>query len=167
MDNNQPKFILSKLSRSRLEGVHADLVKVVERAIELTEVDFRVNEGLRTQSRQKQLVAQGASQTSNSRHLTGHAVDLHALVKGKTSWDWNYYYKIGEAMRQAADELKIKIEWGGCWGTVMSQYAPLAKDSKLGSVSEQASRGYVAARKKSGKSAFIDGPHFQIPWGAK
>ncbi|MFW1857894.1 M15 family metallopeptidase [Acinetobacter defluvii] len=167
MSDNRPKFILSKLSLSRLDGVHTDLVKVVKRAIELTEVDFRVNEGLRSKSRQNQLVAQGASQTSNSRHLTGHAVDLLALVKGVPSWDWNHYYKIAEAMRQAADELKIKIEWGGCWGTVMSQYAPLAKDSKLGSVSEQASRGYVTARKKDGRSAFIDGPHFQIPWGAK
>ncbi|WP_372404988.1 M15 family metallopeptidase [Acinetobacter piscicola] len=167
MSDNRPKFVLSKLSLSRLDGVHADLVKVVKHAIELTEVDFRVNEGLRSKSRQAQLVASGASQTSNSRHLTGHAVDLLALVKGVPSWDWNHYYKIAEAMRQAADELKIKIEWGGCWGTVMSQYAPLAKDSKLGSVSEQANVGYVAARKKSGKSAFIDGPHFQIPWGTK
>ncbi len=167
MDNNRPKFVLSKLSLSCLEGVDADLVKVVKRAIELTEVDFRVNEGLRSKSRQAQLVASGASQTSNSRHLTGHAVDLLALVNGIPSWDWVHYYKIAEAMRQAAAELKIKIEWGGCWGTVMSQYAPLAKDSKLGSVSEQASRGYVAARKKDGRSAFIDGPHFQIPWGAK
>ena len=165
MSDNRPKFILSKLSLSRLEGVHEDLVKVVKRAIELTEVDFRVNEGLRSKSRQTQLVASGASQTTNSRHLTGHAVDLLALVKGLPSWDWVHYYKIAEAMRQAAAELKIKIEWGGAWGTVMSMYAPLPKDSKHGSVSEQASRGYVTARKKIGKSAFIDGPHFQIPWG--
>lgn len=163
MSDNRPKFILSKLSLSRLEGVQEDLVKVVKRAIELTEVDFRVNEGLRSKSRQTQLVASGASQTTNSRHLTGHAVDLLALVKGLPSWDWVHYYKIAEAMRQAAAELKIKIEWGGAWGTVMSMYAPLPKDSKLGSVSEQASRGYVTARKKIGKSAFIDGPHFQIP----
>lgn len=165
MSDNRPKFILSKLSLSRLEGVHEDLVKVVKRAIELTEVDFRVNEGLRSKSRQTQLVASGASQTTNSRHLTGHAVDLLALVKGAPSWDWAHYYKIAEAMRQAAAELKIKIEWGGAWGTVMSIYAPLPKDSKLGSVSEQASQGYVSSRKKIGKSAFIDGPHFQIPWG--
>ena len=165
MSDNRPKFILSKLSLSRLEGVHEDLVKVVKRAIELTEVDFRVNEGLRSKSRQTQLVASGASQTTNSRHLTGHAVDLLALVKGLPSWDWVHYYKIAEAMRQAAAELKIKIEWGGAWGTVMSMYAPLPKDSKLGSVSEQASRGYVTARKKIGESACIDGPRFQIPWG--
>lgn len=165
MSDNRAKFILSKLSLSRLEGVHPDLVKVVKRAIELTEVDFRVNEGLRSKSRQAQLVASGASQTSNSRHLTGHAVDLLALVKGVPSWDWVHYYKIAEAMRQAAAELKIKIEWGGSWGTLMSLYAPLAKDSKWRSMSEQASQGYVSARKKIGKSAFIDGPHFQIPWG--
>ena len=164
MDNNRPKFILSKLSLSRLDGVHPDLVKVVKRAIELTEVDFRVNEGLRSKSRQNQLVASGASQTSNSRHLTGHAVDLVAWVDRKISWDWQYYYPIAEAMRQAAQELKVRIEWGGCWGTEMSMYAPVACDSKI-SVAQQACSGYVTARKKLGRSAFIDGPHFQIPWG--
>ena len=167
MDDNRPKFILSKLSLSRLEGVHADLVKVVKRAIELTEVDFRVNEGLRSKSHQNQLVASGASQTSNSRHLTGHAVDLLALINGVPSWDWNHYYKIAEAVRKAAEELKVKIEWGGCWGSQMSTYSPLGTASKFGSMSEQACQGYVAARKKIGRSAFIDGPHFQIPWGTK
>ena len=73
-------FHLGTRRRARLEGVHPDLVRVVERAIELTEVDFTVLEGLRNVSRQKELVAAGASQTMNSRHLTGHAVDLGALV---------------------------------------------------------------------------------------
>ena len=74
------KFVLSRLSLSRLEGVHPDLVKVVKRAIEITEVDFRVSEGLRTKARQAELVKLGASQTQNSRHLTGHAVDLVAMI---------------------------------------------------------------------------------------
>ena len=65
------KFSLSKKSESRLFGVHPDLVAVVRRAIEITEVDFSVGEGLRTIERQKELVAKGASQTMKSRHLTG------------------------------------------------------------------------------------------------
>lgn len=109
------KFILSKLSLSRLEGVHADLVKVVKRAIAITEVDFRVSEGLRTKARQAELVKAGASQTKNSRHLTGHAVDLVAMVGLEVSWDWPLYYKIANAVKQAAKELNVPIEWGGDW----------------------------------------------------
>ena len=41
-------FKLGKRSLSNLKGVHPDLVKVVKRAIELTEVDFTVIE--RTQN---------------------------------------------------------------------------------------------------------------------
>jgi len=74
---------LSQRSRDKLAGVHPDLVRVVERAIELTEIDFVVTEGLRTVERQKQLVAAGASATMNSRHITGHAVDVAALVAGE------------------------------------------------------------------------------------
>lgn len=108
---------LSTVSLAKLEGVHTDLVKVVHRAIELTEIDFRVLEGLRTVSRQKELVKAGASTTMNSRHITGHAVDLGALVGGQIRWDWPLYFKIADAMKQAAKELNVSIEWGGDWKT--------------------------------------------------
>lgn len=108
-------FKLSSRSLGRLAGVHDDLVSVVERAIQITEVDFTVLEGLRSKSRQKELVDSGASTTMNSRHLTGHAVDLGAWVTGGVRWDWPLYYKIADAMKQAADELGVAIEWGGDW----------------------------------------------------
>jgi peptidoglycan L-alanyl-D-glutamate endopeptidase CwlK len=108
-------FTLGAQSRQRLQGVHPDLVKVVQRAISISEVDFTVLEGLRTEARQRQLVAQGASKTMRSRHLTGHAVDLGALIGGQVRWDWPLYYKIADAMKRAAKELNIPIEWGGDW----------------------------------------------------
>lgn len=107
-------FKLSQRSIDRLNGVHPDLVSVVKHAIERSEVDFMVTEGLRTKERQKELVAAGASKTMNSRHITGHAVDLAAYVNG-IRWDWPLYEKIAKAMKQAAYELNIKIEWGGDW----------------------------------------------------
>lgn len=116
-------FKLSKRSLSNLNGVHPDLVKVVKRAIELTECDFTVIEGLRTKERQAQLLKEKKTTTMNSRHLTGHAVDLAAWVipegsdKGTVSWDWKHYYIIEKAVKQAAQELKIPIEWGGDWKT--------------------------------------------------
>lgn len=108
-------FRLSRRSRQRLDGVHPDLVKVVERAIQLSSVDFSVIEGLRTRERQEQLVKAGASQTKRSRHLTGHAVDLAAWVGGEIRWDWPLYHKIADAMKRAAAELNVPLEWGGDW----------------------------------------------------
>ena len=108
-------FSLSKRSLARLDGVHPDLVSVVSLAIELTEIDFGVSEGLRTEKRQRKLVASGASTTMRSRHLTGHAVDLVAYIGSRIAWDWPLYYKIADAMKQAADDAGVPIEWGGDW----------------------------------------------------
>lgn len=110
-------YVLSKKSLDRLSGVHHDLVEVVKRAIEITEVDFTVLEGVRSKARQEQLVKAGASQTMRSRHLTGHAVDLGAYVGGQVRWDWPLYYKIADAVKKAAAELNVPIEWGGDWKT--------------------------------------------------
>ena len=52
-------FELGAASRGRLARVHADLRRVVERAITKSDVDFRVLEGMRTRARQKALVAAG------------------------------------------------------------------------------------------------------------
>lgn len=69
-------FKFSSRSEKNLQGVNPDLVKVTRRALEISEVDFGITEGLRSRYRQKQLVTTGKSQTMNSRHLTGHAVDV-------------------------------------------------------------------------------------------
>ena len=109
-------FKLSQKSLDRLSGVHPDLVAVVKRAIEITEVDFAVLEGVRSLARQEQLFKAGGSTTMRSRHLTGHAVDLGAYV-GQIRWDWPLYDKIALTMKAAAIELQIAIEWGGDWRT--------------------------------------------------
>lgn len=108
-------YSLGIKSRLKLRGVHPDLVRVVERAIQITEIDFTVLEGLRTKERQRELVAKGASQTMNSRHITGHAVDLGAYVGGSVRWDWPLYDKLGRAMKQAASDVGVPIVWGGDW----------------------------------------------------
>lgn len=105
-------YKLGKRSLSRLEGVHPDLVKVIKRAIEVTEQDFTVLEGLRSVKRQRELVNSGASKTMNSRHLTGHAVDI---APWPISWDWARFYPIEDAMKQAAKDVGVNIEWGGDW----------------------------------------------------
>ena len=108
-------FRFSSRSLRNLEGVHPDLVAVAHRALQLTEVDFLVTEGLRTREKQIELVKAGASRTTRSRHLTGHAIDVAAWVAGGVRWDWPLYDEISRAFKQAAFELKVPIVWGGDW----------------------------------------------------
>ena len=161
------KFSIGIKSRLALAGVHPDLVRVVERAIEVTTVDFRVMEGLRLPARQAKLVASGASQTMNSRHLKGpdgfgHAVDLVPVIDFDGDgdldlrWDWPLCYKVADAMRQACIELGVSVRWGGVWDRT------LAGLSSSGGTEDDVI-DYVARRKAAGRKAFIDGPHFELP----
>ena len=100
-----------------MRGINPRLVGVVARAILITPVDFTVLEGLRTKERQQQLFESGASRTLNSRHLTGDAVDLAAWIDGEVRWDWPLYDRIAAAMKAAALDLGVDLEWGGDWVT--------------------------------------------------
>jgi peptidoglycan L-alanyl-D-glutamate endopeptidase CwlK len=108
-------FEFTKRSLKKLDGVNEDLVLVTKRALKLSTVDFAVTEGVRTRARQNELVAAGKSWTKNSRHITGHAVDVMASVNEKGSWAWKHYPIIAEAFKQAAYDLDIEIKWGGDW----------------------------------------------------
>ena len=100
-------YKLGTRSKQSLSGVHVDLVAVVKKAIEITEVDFSVIEGIRHIERQRQLVKDGKSTTLNSRHLTGHAVDM---VPYPVDWeDLERFESMAEAMKLAAEELEIPI----------------------------------------------------------
>jgi len=124
-------FKLSEKSLQRLSGVHPDLQAVVKRAIEITPVDFVVIEGLRTKARQAYLLDAGKSRTMNSYHLTGHAVDIAPIIDGKVSWDWKYFHPLADAMKQAAEELNVKITWGGSWKTFPDgPHFQIARDTK-------------------------------------
>ena len=105
-------YSLSKRSMKELIGVHPILAFAVVRAIEITEQDFMVLDGLRTQAEQDKLVARGVSKTNNSYHLYGLAVDLVAYVDGKPSWDPKYYNAIAVAMKRVIEKYALPIEWG-------------------------------------------------------
>jgi peptidoglycan LD-endopeptidase CwlK len=108
-------YILGARSLARLSGVHPDLVRVVKRAIACSTLDFTVLEGLRTLARQKELMAAGATRTMNSRHLTGHAVDIAPFIGGEVRWDWPLYHQLAAIVKKAAADLEIPIQWGGDW----------------------------------------------------
>ena len=105
--------MMTPRDKARLAGVHPDLVAVVEAVRQ--QVPFIVVEGMRTRERQAQLVKSGASRTMDSRHLTGHAVDLAPTVEGEVRWDWPLYYPLAKAMKDAAKARGVALVWGGDW----------------------------------------------------
>jgi peptidoglycan L-alanyl-D-glutamate endopeptidase CwlK len=147
-------FKLGDKSLKELKGVHPDLVAVVKRAIELTVQDFSVHDGTRTLAEQKKLMESGASQTLDSRHISGHAVDLVPFINNKLRWEWEPIYKIADAVRMAARELGTPLRWGGAWDVSFTQ---------LDDSPEDLVADYTARRRKLGKKAFLDGPHFELP----
>lgn len=106
---------LPRSSLDKLKGVHPDLVRVIKRAAATTKVPFIVVEGLRTLTRQKELLKAGATTILNSRHITGHAVDIVPIVNGKARWDWPLYRKLAPFVFAAAKAEKVPVEWGGDW----------------------------------------------------
>ena len=139
------KFVFSQLSLSRLVGVNANLVKVVNRALELSDIDFMVVEGLRsreecminwgkgrniadclkfgipaTYSKPNEKRVTALANPFNSKHATGRAVDLAPLLSnGQPDWnDLSKYRKLAGFMKQASKELNIPIVWGGDWKTL-------------------------------------------------
>lgn len=150
-------FIFGKGSLEELSSVEYPLQAVCFRALQLTAVDFSVVEGRRKVERQIELVKQGKSRTYDSKHILGRAVDLVPYINGKLDWStWDNFYVLAEYMSVAAEELGVILRWGGYW----SSYAFTA-----GKAFEHKRRvqKYVHGRKLAGKTAFIDGPHFELP----
>ena len=153
-------FSLSSRSRGKLEGVHPDMIAVVETAITLTKIDFGVTYGVRTLEEQKKLYESGRSQTMNSKHLlqddTGysHAVDVVAYDGSDVVWEINVYDDICDVFKKAAEMHGVSIKWGDAWseGDIRS-YSGTAED---------AMNAYIDLRRSQNRRPFIDGPHFEL-----
>lgn len=107
----------SQRSLNSLKGVHPDLRRVIDRVLQDSPLDFIVIEGVRSEARQRELVASGASKTMNSRHLTGHAVDLLPIGSNGPEFAWPLYHKLGPAVEAAAEAEGVPITWGGRWSS--------------------------------------------------
>lgn len=146
-------FKFGQKSLEELKNVHPDLVAVVKKSLVYSVQDFTVHDGVRSLEEQKQLLAKGATKTLDSRHITGHAVDLVPYINGKVRWEWPPIFLIAEAVRMAAKELNIPLRWGGAWDVdfTTSDVAP-----------EDLMSDYSARIKRQGKRPFLDGPHFEL-----
>lgn len=126
---------LGQRSLGRLKGVNPSLVAVFKRACETMPFDVTVLEGLRSYERQQELLKQGATKVSVSRHMSGNALDIAPYPI-----DWNDLERfriLAKHMFSAAQELGITIRWGATW---LSRYEEPIKWAK-----------------------FLDAPHFELP----
>jgi peptidoglycan L-alanyl-D-glutamate endopeptidase CwlK len=147
-------YALSQRSLEKLQGVDDRLVRVVLRAIQITKVDFGVVQGVRTMAEQAALVAKGASQTMQSKHLDGKAVDLMAYIDGRASWELSLYDDIAEAMKIAGREQSVALRWGAAWS--------VRDITKWQGSMEGAMNSYIDDRRTAGQRPFIDAPHFEL-----
>lgn len=151
-------FSLGPKSQAELTGVHPQLVVVVQRAIQISLVDFAVHDGLRTAAEQDELVRRGASKTMNSKHRIqadgyGHAVDLVPVINGKLRWEWPPIYSIASAVRIAAKEQRVRLRWGGVWDCDLAD---------LGQTPIALERDVQAYARRHPGPDFLDGPHFEL-----
>ena len=147
-------YKLSTRSQEKLVGIDSELKEVVCLAIKYTKIDFGVIEGVRTVAQQKALVESGASQTMDSKHLKGRAVDLMAYVNGRGCWELNVYDDIADAMKRAAIESNLAVRWGAAW--------TVTDIREWNGTMEEAMNSYVDTRRGQGRRPFIDAPHFEL-----
>lgn len=148
-------FAFGQRSEDQLQGVHPKLISLVRRALEVTQIDFAVTDGLRTPEEQNELVRTGASKTMNSKHLRqrdgySHAVDLVPWVNGKPRWEVPLCLQVAAAMKQAAVEQGVGIIWGSCW------------DRKLNDLPPNLARAVEDYKVRHPGADFLDFPHYQL-----
>jgi len=151
-------YALGAKSLRNLAGVHPDLVRAVERAIQITSQDFTVFEGLRTPERQEEYLRRGVTRTRNSKHLRqpdgyGHAADLVPIIAGVPRWEWGAIWPIAAAMQQAARELSTPVTWGGVWDRSLAA---------LETGAEGLRSSVAAYQTRHPGPDFLDGPHYQL-----
>jgi peptidoglycan L-alanyl-D-glutamate endopeptidase CwlK len=116
-------YKFSQVSLDNLKGVHPALVMLCQNVIGISQIDFRVVDGLRTLAQQKVNIAKGVSQTLNSLHLKqkdgyGHAIDF-VVWRGGPDWFAIKDFKIiGSLFKQQAKIQKLNLTYGGDWKTL-------------------------------------------------
>lgn len=148
-------FRLGAKSEANLVGVDERIVRVVRKAILVTDIDFAVHDGLRTMEEQRRLVATGASRTLDSYHLTGDAVDLVPYVGGKLRWEHALCNEVARAMFEASGQLGVRLVWGRVWDTELVELDPEDFDGERALYVQRYQRIHGPK-----KWPLDDGPHF-------
>ena len=117
-----------KRSKQSLQGVDFNLVNVLNEVCKY--FDITVIEGLRSQERQNELVAQGKSKTKFGKHVQGKAVDIAPYPIDLNARD-DFHY-LGGFVLGIASQMGINVRWGGDWSvSSLSQNRRTTKDNNF------------------------------------
>jgi len=120
-------YKFSNISLNRLRGCHPDLIKIMNLAISVTDVDFGIAEGQRSIEMQQKYFHEGKSKIDGINQKSKHnynpslAVDIYAYFDGKAQWDKEIISYLAGIIRACAEVLKRteeithSIRWGGNW----------------------------------------------------
>lgn len=150
-------FYLGRLSEERLGTTDARIQRIVRRAIAQSSVDFSVVEGIRSETRQRELVQAGASRKLDSYHLTGHAVDICPYIAGALVWKLAPMLQVTIAMRLAALFFTEAVTWGGVWDRRLDELDPRDLEFEI-----DAYRARYAAAHGPRARPLMDPWHFQV-----
>lgn len=111
-----PKF--SKSSMRKLKQCDVRLQKIALKVVE--KFDCTVVTGYRNRAEQNKAYKTGKSKlkypNGKHNHFPSKAIDLAPYVKGKgISWDKDQCYYFAGYVVRVAEELGIKLRWGGDW----------------------------------------------------
>ena len=115
------------LDADTAKQVDPNLLRVAERARKDNPDLFALNprtKTIRSEADQKEMVDKGWSKTMKSKHREGKALDLVPINPDTKQPDPDYkvgYSKIAEAMRRAAQQEGVNVEWGGDWKSFKDQ----------------------------------------------
>lgn len=116
-------YKFSKKSKRVLSTVDERLQRLMERAIEVSPIDFGIpsSGGKRTEEEQHKLFKEGLSKcdgyVKKSYHQSGKAVDVYAYVDGHASWEDHHLALIAGVVLTLATEMCVNINWGGTFGS--------------------------------------------------
>jgi len=115
-------FKYGKSSMRRLKTVNPEMQEIALKALEISEVDISIVDGLRTAQEQNKVYKSGNSELDGykrvSSHQTGDAIDVVPWVPGIDVYDYNstevraIWAEVHRAFLRAAFLLGYKLELG-------------------------------------------------------
>ena len=130
------RFQFSFKSKQKLETCHIDIQTVLDRAIDISPIDFGISEGYRSIEKQQEYYAQG--RTAPGKIITyidgvnkkgkhnfnpSQAVDIYAFVNGKRNWSKSNMFLLAGLILSISEDffekgiISNKLAWGGFWNS--------------------------------------------------
>jgi hypothetical protein len=155
VDYSMQKFFFNEESEAKLKDVNPQLAEVMRKALAISDIEFQILEGKRTTKEHTKYYEKGITQRSDqSAHLYGYAVDLIIYLDGRPVLEYEPYDDVFDCVKMAAQELGVKIRWGGApnWHDITT-YVGFVEDL---------ANSYVDLRREAGKRPLPDVHHFEL-----